>query len=590
MFRKKLSVRLIASLSFIILFLFFASGYFTYREYLRLFTGEIGTQFAKASEQAAARVAFQIENIGKTTNFIVFHPYIEEILRRSAERDGGNWYPRLLDREELDDLVNQVSIDESHLISMYLYDSKGSGYFFEKNTSTVTALDERTHDIIMASLEGTNGEMVWVPVRVRNVLSGGDRDVIAVARYMKNKQQERYGTLILLYDRLLFASMLGELTEGQDALVYLADRAGRIIFANTSRPADELERSDMLTAQYATDRISGLTLRSGLSLESVRERSQDILHIALFSGIAGAVCAALMIFFTGRRLLQPLQTLVQGMTRLRAGRFDTRVRISTKDELAFLGENFNEMASNIEELVKEVYVRKLHEREAELTALQAQVNPHFLYNTLDTIYMKLYLGEPSEPVSELVLSLSGLLRYSLQHPNRRTTVRDEVEHTRKYIHIQRARIGYPLQTFFQIDERAEPLPTMRLLLQPLVENVFFHAFAGRTGIGVLRVKISIREADRLLCMEVIDNGRGMDEERLARIRRLRGEAWEEPGGAIGGGTGGIGGIGLKTVARRIRLTYGEPYGLEAESSPGEGTTMRLLLPIEETAAEGGSGA
>jgi two-component system sensor histidine kinase YesM len=122
-------------------------------------------------------------------------------------------------------------------------------------------------------------------------------------------------------------------------------------------------------------------------------QSRVIFQIAFYSGFASVICASLLIFFTGKRLLRPLHMLVQGMTRLRGGKFDTRIRISTQDELAFLGQSFNEMAANIEALVKEVYERKLHEREAELTALQAQLNPHFLYNTLDTIYNEIILPD-----------------------------------------------------------------------------------------------------------------------------------------------------------------------------------------------------
>jgi two-component system sensor histidine kinase YesM len=199
------------------------------------------------------------------------------------------------------------------------------------------------------------------------------------------------------------------------------------------------------------------------------------------------------------------------------------------------------------------------------------LNPHFLYNTLDTIHMKLYLGENDEQAAQLVLSLSGLLRYALQNPNAHTTVKDEIEHITKYINIQSVRIGGRLETFIQVDEEAEQLPVIRLILQPLVENAFVHAFAQMSKICILRIKVSIEQS--LLCIEISDNGRGMTQEQIDKIMQLQHRSQEEP-------TSATGGIGLKTVIRRVSLMYGPPYGLVIHSEPNEGTTMKLILPVQ----------
>jgi two-component system sensor histidine kinase YesM len=594
MFKKKLSIKLIVSLSLVILFIFLVSGYVTYRVYLQLFTTEVSKQFSKANEQAAARVDFQIENIKKSTNYIVFHPYIEEILKRSAERNDNNQFNRILDQDELNRLLNQISIDEPKLTSMYLYDAKGSGYFFENNTGTVIRLGNDIYDAIQHSLDGTNGELVWLPVQIPSTSSSGHRNVISVSRYMKNKQQELYGTLILFFEESIFASILDELTEGEKAKIFLLDKHAKTIYSNQLNGNKDSEtliqaanssivkqgKESMVVSRNVT-RQSEVTLISALSLESINNQSQVIFQIALYSGIASILCASLLIFFTGKRLLMPLQTLVRGMTKLRGGNFGTRVRISTQDELAFLGHSFNEMAENIEALVKEVYERQLHEREAELTALQAQLNPHFLYNTLDTIYFKMYLGENDEQAANLVLSLSGLLRYALQNANTKTTVKEEIEHIRKYMSIQSARIGNKLETFIQVDEEAEQVPIIRLILQPLVENVFVHAFANQSKMCILRIKVSLRNRkmkdegeEAVLCIEVSDNGQGMPKDKLDMLKARQNAATGELSNSSGG-------IGLHTVIRRVSLLYGPPYGLEIESEPGSGTVMRLILPIQE---------
>jgi two-component system sensor histidine kinase YesM len=585
MFKKNLSFKLIASLSVLIMVIFLISGYATYTVYLKLFTTEISKQFAKANEQATARVETQIQNLYKATNYIVFHPYIEDILRRSAERADDTFYNRLLDQDELTKLLIQISIDEPKLSSMYVYNTKGSGYFFENNAGTVIPLSDANYTAVLRSLEGSNGELVWQPLKISSIESSGYRNVISAARYMKNKKQELYGNLILFYDQSIFGSILDELAKGENAQVILLDSNDKVVYTNTKPNSDfKLEellhvadsqivksnRESILVSRNKT-RDSGMTLISTLSLKSINEKSQVIFQIALYSGLVSILLASLLIFFTGKRLLKPLHTLVTGMKKLRSGRFDTRIRISTQDELAFLGHSFNEMAANIESLVEEVYERKLNEREAELTALQAQLNPHFLYNTLDTIHMKLYLGENDEQAAQLVLSLSGLLRYALQNPNAHTTVKDEIEHITKYINIQSVRIGGRLETFIQVDEEAEQLPVIRLILQPLVENAFVHAFAQMSKICILRIKVSTRQS--LLCIEISDNGKGMSQEQIDKIMQLQHRSLEEP-------TSATGGIGLKTVIRRVSLMYGPPYGLVIHSEPNSGTTMKLILPVQ----------
>ncbi|MDF2922318.1 MAG: hypothetical protein K0R57_1232 [Paenibacillaceae bacterium] len=672
MFKKKLSIKLIASLSVLIMFLFLASGYITYRVYLRLFTDEITKQFNSANEQAAARVDFQILNIYKSTNYIVFHPYIEEILRRSAERSDNTFSKRMQDQDELAGLLNQISIDEPRLSSMYVYDANGSGYFFENNSGTVIPLGQAYYDSILRSLEGSNGELVWLPLRVPSIDSSGYRNVISVSRYMKNKKQEQYGILIMIFDKSIFGSILDELAKEGNGRIFLLDGKGSVIYSNKAEDRQELEQlaavpdsrivrqgqEPVFVSRHQASQF-GLTLISGLSLQSINSQSRGIVRIAVYTGLASVLCAAMLIFFTGKKLLRPLHTLVAGMKRLRGGRFDTRIRISTQDELAFLGQSFNEMAEKIESLVKEVYERKLNEREAELTALQAQLNPHFLYNTLDTIYLKMYLGENDEQTAELVLALSGLLRYALQNPHTQTTVRDEIDHISKYISIQSARIGGRLETFIQVDEEAEPLPVMRLIMQPLVENAFVHAFAHTSKVCILRIKASLQHRSsvegagggrvqsdaggkvqsdtggrvqsdaggkvrsdagvrvqsdtggqvqsdaggqvqsdtggqvqsdaggksigegggRVLSIEVSDNGQGMSGEQMSRLMRMQSHRRLEETASSPAG------IGLKTVIRRISLLYGPPYGLEIESSPGNGTTMRLILPVQEPPGE-----
>src|SRR5262249_22078305 len=147
------------------------------------------------------------------------------------------------------------------------------------------------------------------------------------------------------------------------------------------------------------------------------------------------IVMSILIVLASKTLLRPLEDLVKGLQKVRSGNFDTRIKIRSKDELAYIGESFNEMTEKVERLITEVYITQLSEKKAELKALQAQLNPHFLHNILNEIYWKLYLHNDKDTAS-LLAAVSEMLKYSLMPLDSKTTLRDELQQVRNYITIQ----------------------------------------------------------------------------------------------------------------------------------------------------------
>ncbi|MDG0791532.1 sensor histidine kinase [Cohnella ginsengisoli] len=241
------------------------------------------------------------------------------------------------------------------------------------------------------------------------------------------------------------------------------------------------------------------------------------------------------------------------------------------DEIGFLITSYNAMIQRIDELVNRVQKVELLRKEADLKMLQAQIQPHFLYNTLETIRM-LSRSNQGPLIGEMAFALGKMLRYSLSK-NSDAAFGEEIEHVRSYMAIHQIRMK-DLTFSMEADERAMTIPCPRFILQPLVENSIIHGMSGKRGDKQIKVFVRLM-ADHVL-VEVADNGCGMDGERLASVRRLA--SGEDENGLIE--TQGTG-IGLNNVAQRIFAYYGHQTEFIIESAPGSGTRCVLKLVIKE---------
>ncbi|XEC96724.1 sensor histidine kinase [Paenibacillus tarimensis] len=240
-----------------------------------------------------------------------------------------------------------------------------------------------------------------------------------------------------------------------------------------------------------------------------------------------------------------------------------------KDEIGFLISNYNAMIGRIDELVNRVQKVELLKKEADFKMLQAQIQPHFLYNTLETMRM-LARSNHDHKVAEMAFSLGNLLRYSLSKTDD-TTLKEEVEHVRSYIAIHQYRMP-DLIFDFESDDRLLSLRCPRFILQPLVENALLHGLSGKKGGKQIAVRLTQGQGFALI--EVCDNGTGIGQEKIARLRKMING---EPAAAfIDQGTG----IGLNNVAERVKAYFGQESAMSIESKTGEWTRCSLKLTLE----------
>lgn len=264
---------------------------------------------------------------------------------------------------------------------------------------------------------------------------------------------------------------------------------------------------------------------------------------------------------------KPLHKLSVAMENFKQGDFSQKVEVMTQDEVGEASACFNRMVDDIRELIDKNYVMALKERESELDVLQAQINPHFLYNTLDSLYWKALESE-NEEIAEDILSLSQLFRLVLNRGNGIVTVQAEAELLERYLHIQKMRFGKRLEYEVSVNQEILQEEIPKLILQPFVENAIVHGFEKTDGNYTLRVTGVKKEAHMIF--RIIDTGAGMDEEQMAAI-------WEKED-TRRYASQRIGRYAIKNVKERLALVYHDDYELTIESKVGQGTTVTVSVP------------
>lgn len=277
-----------------------------------------------------------------------------------------------------------------------------------------------------------------------------------------------------------------------------------------------------------------------------------------------------------RGIASPLSSLAYGMKQVRLGRLDTNLPNKREDEFGYLMNAFNDMALDQKHLIENIYEQQLLRLKAELRVLQSQINPHFLYNTLDTIYSMAENYE-AEEITEMALNLSKFFRLSLSKGHDEFTVEETIEHLQYYLRVQALRFIDKLSVSIRMDDSCKSYLVLKLLLQPIVENAILHGLEQRKRDGL--VKIDCRLDQGRLRMEVTDNGKGIPADRLSYIRDelamvsvYTGKAWvqEIRRNDL---------YGLWNVKARLKLYYGESADLTIDSVENEGTTVVLWIPI-----------
>ncbi|MBD1382889.1 sensor histidine kinase [Metabacillus arenae] len=308
-----------------------------------------------------------------------------------------------------------------------------------------------------------------------------------------------------------------------------------------------------------------------VSYEEMKKRNEAFKWFTLFLFISTVLLAVFLALWFSKGITRPIHRLSQAAREISVGKLDGQeVVVESNDEMKLLSDTFNHMRQNIRELIVEIKEKSELDQllnELELKHLQNQINPHFLFNTLNTISRMAYL-EDAKVSSRLIESVSTLLRYSLGDLKKSVTLREEVNVVREYFYIQKTRFADRIQFVTTIDEEGLDLKVPSLTLQPLIENSFIHGVESYEEGGVITLRVS--DHGDHVSVEVSDNGVGMGKQKIQNLLLMQGDEENHVGHSTG--------IGLKNVIRRLQLFYKNEDVVHILSKLGEGTTITLRLP------------
>ncbi|NBC70761.1 sensor histidine kinase [Paenibacillus sacheonensis] len=562
----------------IILVLTFA-GAFIYGEVSVLLKNSAEKHIQQTAIQANGRLDALLKQVDSLTTQIAVDAYVQKLLSREAEGSRSNFN----ERQSLLQIANNYMAYSSGISSLELYTIDNKRLFPLDDSSL-----NRISGDALAAADEKKGRLAWIGIDPRS-----PDTVLAVRRI--NLLDHAYspgGYVVVRVNRdyfNMFASDSADRSEARESML-LSDSEGNPILSDMN---DE-------TAQAVAAQTGSTVTVGGQRMLAVRQHSDvtdwklvmllpveaategiSVLRTAIYVSIGIAALAFLLLtLLLSTMITRPIQQLMRSMRSARFGGLKplpaTRNPLRTM-EINELNHTYNRMVTHMNELIQVVYEKEITQSRTELKALQAQINPHFLFNTLEAFYWSLEEKEESE-LARTILAMSGLFRYvigSAEAHEEWVTVRDEVEHTRRYLQIMKMRLIDRLHYEIDAEEELLHVPIPKLILQPLVENAILHGVESRIGPGSVTVRIR-SSLPGLVMISVSDDGAGMDAETLARLVQSLDAA--APQASKKGA-----GVAMFNVQRRLKLHYpavsGPSGGLHIESKPGAGTTVSFEITM-----------
>ncbi|THF75016.1 cache domain-containing sensor histidine kinase [Cohnella fermenti] len=471
--------------------------------------------------------------------------------------------------------------------TIYLFDNNGHVYYAAKNLSIRSDL-QTVYAEWNKRASAAFGTPVLVSTQEVSQPVVGKKYVFTVVReIIDSSNYETLGMIAVDANIGVIENIVKDLDSTTQGTTLIVDQEGKVIYDSEMKyVAQSLPRSDLLAMAdgqqgsfhstqngqrvltiYKQSETTGwrvlITIpESHLQKDAVRTRNFTVL-IALVI-MSFALLISLVIAFA---ITRPLRSLVKLMKEVQSGNMDVVFPVVRRDEAGLVGSAFNRMIDRIKTLISDIYAIEQRKKEAELQSLQHQINPHFIYNTLESIRMTAVLNDDSE-VGDMAELLGKLLRYSIHAGTDIVPIRREWEHLTMYIELLNYRYGANrFELELPPEETTGELQVMKLLFQPIVENAVYHGFDEAKG--HMRIAIECRFEGTDVLFVVRDDGVGMGEGELQRLSASLKEPPEQWDGR---------GIGLRNIHERLRLRYGEKYGLTVQSEQGSGTSVIVRFP------------
>ena len=553
--------------------------------------------YERFAQSACSELAYLQQDMLQISDYIVVSAEISAILTRPADEQPASslfW----TDETPLSFVQNMLAI-KNHIKTLILYPENGFAPFYISRDGSVhdTDLDNVRELDLYGSAVDNMGDPLWAPVSrgggglyLRNV-----SDKIVTCREIFDlSKHRRLGFLVLSMDATNYTRICRRTLRGDNESVAVFSAAGDE-FVRVGTLGDDVLRqlqSEAVQRRLLETGVCTFTAADGsyVFCASSSETGVQICHqvpvknltadlgktlrLPLVILLALLLAAAPLSSFIARSTLSGTRQLVDAMAKFKAGDFNQQIEVTGQDEISELSEAFNSMVRDIRDLVDRNYAMNLRNRESELNALQAQINPHFLYNVLDSFYWQA-VDAGEDELAENILTLSRTFRLMLSQGNSDIPLRREMELVECYLQMQKMRFPDRINYTISVEEELLDLLIPTLTIQPFVENSVVHGLEHLAPGGVICVTGTMQGGR--MCIYIEDNGAGMTQEEADRILTNGRENQRKDVS--------LGHYAIQNIQERLAMRYGADYSLRILSEPGKGTRVELTLPVREEEGE-----
>lgn len=581
-FLSSIQVTLSIAISLILIVILSSMGWLLYNATDKIVEENYNETSRKMIQQVNYDIDYYLKTVESTIGSIQYSEAVSDYFKD----------PTSINRLRAMEYMESLLISREDIINIALIRPDGTMITNDTEGTIKSGVDFTTEPYYLNAVKG--GGMQVTSSHVQNILMGQYQWVVSCSSgYSLGGDFENDGVILVDLNFSLIEDVVSRIAIGDKGYIFIIDEFGEMVY----HPKRELIYSGIRTekideildgengnlrvevdgelAEYIiTDSpFSGWKIIGKVFVEDINSYSQT-LQSYYFTLIAVALVIALLLsIFLAGSILRPIKRLLEGIDTFQKGQLDVDVHVEADNELGLLTTSFNKMTKRIKALVEANKQSERNKRKSELEALQAQINPHFLYNTLDSI---VWMGEAgrSDEVVKMTSSLAKLFRISISKGQEYITLKQEIEHVESYLVIQKMRYGDKLNYEMNVDPRLLSERVIKILIQPIVENAIYHGIKQLPGEGLIQIRV-YKEVDDVtfkeyIHIEIEDNGMGMDKEKIGKL--LRGEITPESKGN---------GVGVYNVDQRIKLYYGEEYGLLIGSELFEGTLVTLRLPFSK---------
>ncbi|ETI70156.1 cache domain-containing sensor histidine kinase [Neobacillus vireti] len=557
-------------------------GNFMYQKTSEIVTVQVSERVLERLIQINKNLTFFTKDIEQVSNYIYRNDAVQGVLMKPSVRSDFEKYE---DFNEVTSLFEMVRGSKNWRLNLYIIGLNGDRYFTGEYLPP--QYDQYLENWgIFRKASAAKGALVWdTHYTIRKV---DNQDIVlSASRLLKNtKTGEPIGYLLIDVPESTIADIYQQ-KKADTSQLFLLDKDGYVISGSPSKTTIGMKLEhpvldNILNSQrgylrkswngqpaivtYDTSEDAHYKIATFIPEKEVTKRNILIGYITLILVIISFIVAIWLSYFFSKTLTNPIQRLNRLIKKVEKGNLEVSYQPRYKDEIGSLGQSFNNMILQLKKLINESIEKQTLLQEAEIKTLRAQINPHFLYNTLETISAIAKLKDV-KVVSEMSIALGEMMRYSIHKEKQFVKLEEDLRLLNHYLFIQMVRFQDKFTVAIHVEEPAKELYLPPLLIQPIIENAINHGLEMKLGEGELIIDIFIEQD--FLVIKVKDDGLGMDEATLANICNLTHDTKDA----------NHTGIGMENVIRRIELFFGSKYGVLIESKIDCGTTVTIRLPV-----------